>query len=146
MMTNMPTVRPMRNVAWPMGRDAHGRFLPGGPGRPVGERNRMSAQAGRWLLTDFGDHRDELLPRMRRWFLPQYLQLIGRMLPREVDIAEDAAGAGEPALSDLGPAELAALVSAAKAALAQLAAGGEGEAAAPETAAEAAAADTQDGG
>ncbi len=125
---------PTRNEAWPMGRDAQGRFLAGGPGRPVGSRNRMSAQAGRWLLSDFGDHRHELLPRMRRWFLPQYLALIGRMLPREVDV-EGGDGAGD--LAELGPEQLAALVVEASAMLRRVA-GMPGAAEAAE--------DTQDGG
>jgi hypothetical protein len=133
--SNLPTAAaPMRNEAWPMGRDAQGRFLAGGPGRPMGSRNRMSAQAGRWLLSDFGDHRHELLPRMRRWFLPQYLALIGRMLPREVDME---GGDGAPDLAELGPEQLAALVVEASAMLRRVAAREGGTA-------EADAADTQD--
>jgi hypothetical protein len=58
----------------------------------------------RALLKDFEAHQDELMPRLRRWFLPQYLQLIGRLLPKNgteggVDDAELAAL--EEALAEL---------------------------------------------
>jgi hypothetical protein len=136
---------PVANQAWPMGRDAQGRFLAGGPGRPVGARGRMSAQAGRWLLSDFGDHRDELLPRMRRWFLPQYLQLIGRMLPREVDVEDgDAAAAPVLDLGQLGVEELLELMDGARAALEQHVAAARAAARAEMAADGTAATDTQD--
>jgi len=64
-------------------RDANGRFAPGGSGRPRGTRNRVSAQAAREILADFRENKGEVLPRSRRWFLPQYLSLIGRLLPRQ---------------------------------------------------------------
>ncbi|HEY1751529.1 MAG TPA: hypothetical protein VGG29_09710 [Caulobacteraceae bacterium] len=64
-------------------RDAGGRFAPGGPGRPVGTRNRVSARVARMILRDFEANAEEMLPRVRRWFAPQYLQLVGRLLPRD---------------------------------------------------------------
>jgi hypothetical protein len=36
----------------------------------------------RYVLRDFETKQDELLTRMQRWFLPQYMQLIGRLLPK----------------------------------------------------------------
>lgn len=63
-------------------RDANGRFLPGAPGRQPGQRNLLSGRVARAILRDFQAYEDELLPRMRRWFLPQYMQLIAKLLPK----------------------------------------------------------------
>ncbi|HXQ13269.1 MAG TPA: hypothetical protein VN814_01450 [Caulobacteraceae bacterium] len=43
----------------------------------------MSKRVARAILADFEVNQDELLPRSRRWFLPQYLSLIARLLPRQ---------------------------------------------------------------
>ena len=50
------------------------------------------------LLRNFEANQDELVARMQRWFLPQYMQLIGRLLLKgglegadELDAAEVAA-------------------------------------------------------
>jgi len=47
-------------------RDAQPRFQASGARDPEGFRGEP----------------DELLPRLRRWFLPQYLTLVARLLPR----------------------------------------------------------------
>ena len=75
----------------PPTRDARGRFAAGNPGRPFGTRNRVSARVARAILADFEAHQVELLVRMRRWFLPQYAQMVSRLLPRD--------GEGEAALA-----------------------------------------------
>ena len=77
------------NGSPPSGRDAHGRFAAGNPGRPFGTRNRVSARVARALLADFEENQLELLGRMRRWFLPQYLQMISRLLPRDGEGGDD---------------------------------------------------------
>jgi hypothetical protein len=69
-------------------RDENGRFARGNPGRPVGSRNRVSARVARMILSDFETNAEVMLPRVRRWFLPQYLQLVGRLLPRDPEGAE----------------------------------------------------------
>ena len=66
----------------PVARDAHGRFAAGNPGRPFGTRNRVSKRVARAILRDFETNQDDLLPRLRRWFLPQYVQIVSRLLPR----------------------------------------------------------------
>jgi hypothetical protein len=79
----------------------------------------------RLILRDFEAHQDELSPRLRRWFLPQYLQLVGRLLPRELaEGAEDGGGAGEggpgalaAAADELSAAELARMLAEARALL-----------------------------
>ena len=63
------------------------------------------------LLRNFEANQDELVARMQRWFLPQYMQLIGKLL-----LKGGAEGADE-----LEAAEVEAL----KAALAAREAGGE---------------------
>ncbi|HZZ88158.1 MAG TPA: hypothetical protein VFE13_07460 [Caulobacteraceae bacterium] len=86
----------------PSGRDAHGRFAAGNTGRPRGARNLISARAARTVLRDFEAHQEDLLVRMRRWFLPQYMQMVGRLMPR--------AGEEGVALEALREAEAAAML------------------------------------
>jgi len=84
-------------------RDANGRFAPGTCGRPFGARGHASARTARLLLRDFEAHSAELLPRLRQWFLPQYIQLIVRLLPRPTE-------APGSELDDLTDAELATVL------------------------------------
>ncbi len=107
-------------------RDAGGRFLPGAPGRQLGQRNLLSGQVARRLLRDFDVDADVLLPRLKRWFLPQYIQLIAKLLPKNgsegvaaADLAAALAGAGEMDAA----ARVAALREALAAAEAEAAAG-----------------------
>ena len=64
------------------GRDAQGRFAAGNKGRPFGSRNRVSKRVARAILADFEAHQDEILPKLRRWWTPQYVSLVARLLPR----------------------------------------------------------------
>src|ERR1700761_1591703 len=64
-------------------REAGGRFAPGNAGRRLGSRNRVSKRVALAILDDFEANQGDLLMRTRRWFLPQYMQLIGRLLPRQ---------------------------------------------------------------
>jgi hypothetical protein len=109
-------------------RDLNGRFMRGNAGRPVGARNRVSGRVARLILRDFEAHQDELLPRMRRWFLPQYLQLVGRLLPRELAEGGEDGGAAEAlsAADELSAAELARMLAEAHAATAREGADGQG--------------------
>jgi hypothetical protein len=100
----------------PIPRDVNGRFTPGGPGRPFGSRNRASKRAARAILRDFEDNQGEVLVRLRRWFLPQYAQLVARLLPRQTE-------AGGPELDELDEAEAARLIGDMRAALARIDAG-----------------------
>jgi hypothetical protein len=72
-------------------RDANGRFAPGNPGRRPGAVGRASARVSRAILADFEGNQAELLPRLREWFMPQYVALVSRLLPRPE--GEGAAGA-----------------------------------------------------
>ena len=111
-------------------RDRSGRFAAGNPGRPFGSRNRMSKRLARKILMDCEAELHELLPRMRRFFLPQYVGLVARLLPKvneaggvdldgsdEVEIASvisevraalDMVERGEATLEDLEAAMLGA--------------------------------------
>ena len=89
-------------------RDAHGRFAPGNPGRAFGSRNRISKRVARAILRDFEATQDEVLATLKRWYVPQYVSLLARLLPR----AEE--GADGPELDELGAAETARLVGAAR--------------------------------
>jgi hypothetical protein len=100
----------------PIPRDAGGRFAAGGAGRPFGSRNRASKRAARAILQDFEDNQAEVLVRMRRWFLPQYAQLVARLLPRQSE-------AGGAELDELDAAEAARLIGDMRAALARIDAG-----------------------
>ena len=73
----------------PQGRDAHGRFTAGNAGRPFGSRNRVSKRVARAILADFEAHQDDILAKLRRWYAPQYVSLVSRLLPR---INESGAG------------------------------------------------------
>ena len=101
----------------PSGRDASGRFAAGNPGRPFGSRNRVSKRVARAILKDFEVNQHWVLPRLRLWFMPQYIGLLSRLLPRvsetggmEVDGMPDAT-------------ELAEVVAAVRAALDRVEAG-----------------------
>jgi hypothetical protein len=101
-----------------MPRGADGRFLPGGPGRRPGAVGKASARVSRAILADFETNQDELLPRLREWFLPQYVALIGRLLPRPDG---EAAAVGAPADAAALAADIAALRAALAAAEAEAA-------------------------
>ena len=111
-------------------RDAHGRFMPGNPGRRFGAVGKASARVSRAILADFESHQDELLPRLRRWFMPQYVSLVSRLLARPAGEGEGSVGAaGLTPASD--PAELGREIAAMRAMLAAM----EAEAAASDAAA-----------
>ena len=61
----------------------------------------------RQLLRNFEANQDELVARMQRWHLPQFMQLMVRLLVK---------GGGEGALDELDVAELTAALKAALAA------------------------------
>lgn len=72
---------PLRRPALP--RDAQGRFLAGGPGRPLGARNRISRRIGLALLRHYEGNEPEILSRlMNLSHFPIFMRLVGRMLPQ----------------------------------------------------------------
>ena len=102
-------------------RDANGRFMPGCPGRRFGAVGKASARAARAILADFEDHQDDLLPRLRDWFVPQYVALVSRLLPRPEGDAMSAAAPSDPAALAAEIAALRAALAAAEAEAAALA-------------------------
>jgi hypothetical protein len=101
----------------PVVRDGRGRFVAGNPGRPFGSRNRVSKRVARAILRDFEAEQHELLPRLRKWFLPQYVSLVARLLPR---VNESGDGVD---LDAEGEVETASMVAALRAALDRVEAG-----------------------
>jgi hypothetical protein len=63
--------------------DANGRFARGNPGRRKGSRNRMTNQLALGLLDDMTLNEAANIEKMRRWYFPQYVQLMARFIPRE---------------------------------------------------------------
>ena len=96
-----PAIRPSAFPVCP--RDANGRFLPGAPGRQPGQRNLISGRVARYWLRNFETRQDELLARMQRWWLPQYMRMTVQLLPKNgtEGIATEAGG-------ELNAAELVA--------------------------------------
>ena len=110
-MTDMTTSQP------PVPRDSHGRFAAGNPGRAFGSRNRVSKRVARAILADFEAHQDDVLAKLRRWYAPQYVSLVARLLPR---VNESGAGVE---LDALDAAETQGIAAALRAALERLEAG-----------------------
>jgi hypothetical protein len=104
----------------PAVRDGRGRFAAGNAGRLFGTRNRVSKRVARAILKDFEANQEELLPRLRRWFLPQYLTLVARLLPR---VSEAGGAEMDAPVETLGEVERVALISAVREALARVEAG-----------------------
>ena len=90
----------------PMARDASGRFAVGGSGRPVGARGRVSARVAQAILDHFEANQVTTLDRSARWYLPQYLQIISKLISRETPAA------GGPNLRALERAEALARIAA----------------------------------
>ncbi|HEY2708631.1 MAG TPA: hypothetical protein VGI95_11325 [Caulobacteraceae bacterium] len=101
----------------PVPRDAHGRFAPGNPGRPLGARNRLSGRIARSILKDFEASQDQVLAKLKRWYVPQYVALLARLLPRAAE------GADGPDLDALDDAEKARVLDAARTMIARIDAG-----------------------
>jgi hypothetical protein len=96
----------------PAGRDSGGRFAAGNPGRPRGSRNRAASRLAGALLDDFAANELETIARLRLYYFPDYVRLLGRFLPRA------GSEALRPDFASYAPAETAAVVAAAREALA----------------------------
>lgn len=104
-------------------RGANGRFLPGNPGRAFGSRNRISKRIARSILLNFEADQAATLAKLKRWYVPQYVALLTRLLPR-VNEGPGGAELDEPGdLEDLGEAERARVVGEARAILDRIEAG-----------------------
>jgi hypothetical protein len=70
------------------GRDALGRFAAGNPGRARGSRNRVAGQVVAAVLDDFQRNEADNFRRLRRWYFPDYIRMVSRLLPRPGPEAE----------------------------------------------------------
>jgi hypothetical protein len=82
---------PMDDTAQPA-RYPNGRFGPGNPGRPLGARNRKPQRLANAILEHFQEHQEAVLQRLNERFFPEYVRLIGRLLPKQVDFAAPRIG------------------------------------------------------
>ena len=98
-------------------RDENGRFLPGNPGRAFGSRNRISKRIARSILLNFEADQEATLEKLKRWYVPQYVALLARLLPRVSEGAESAE------LDAPGDADTARVISEARAVLDRIEAG-----------------------
>jgi hypothetical protein len=98
-------------------RSANGRFAPGHPGRRFGSRNRLSGRIARAILKDFETSQDDMLAKLKRWYVPQYVALLARLLPKA---GEEAGG---PVLDQLDDGARAGVVAAIRAMLDRIDAG-----------------------
>jgi hypothetical protein len=81
-------------------RYGNGRFGPGNPGRRPGSRNHASRRTAMLVLQHFERNRDKILDHMALSYTPAYGALIGRLLPRQVELSTSR-------LDELTEAELA---------------------------------------
>ena len=98
-------------------RDENGRFLPGNPGRAFGSRNRISKRIARGILLNFEAEQEVTLAKLKRFYVPQYVALLARLLPR---VSE---GADSPELDAPDDVETAKVVGQARAILDRIEAG-----------------------
>jgi hypothetical protein len=94
-------------------------FQPGNPGRPKGSRNKLSEAFVAAVYDDFQEHGVKAIEEMRLADPGAYVRVIASLMPKQVEIKEDAFG-------DLSDEQLAAIVTAARASLEIPGAGGSG--------------------
>jgi hypothetical protein len=99
-------------------RYSNGRFGPGNPGRPKSSRNRQGGQIADALLAHFLANQDEMLEKLTRFFFPEYVRLLARLLPRGPAADDDCLD-----LDDLPPEAAADLLADATRLLGQIKAG-----------------------
>lgn len=68
-------------------RYSDGRFGPGNPGRRPGSRNTASHRMVLGVLEHFERNRDTILDRLGKQYTPAYAGLLGRLAPRQVELA-----------------------------------------------------------
>jgi hypothetical protein len=88
----------------PFVRKSNGQFATGwrgGPGRPLGMRNRLSETALAALGADFAEHGPDVIKQVRETKPHVYLQIVASLLPRQLQVERSSP------LADLSDEELA---------------------------------------
>jgi hypothetical protein len=101
--TNLGRFAPGNAWAWKPGN-------PGGPGRPIGLRNKVTTDFLTALSEDFARHGMKAIQRMRNAKPHVYVQVIASLLPKQVQIEDKP-------FDGLGDTDLATIILAAQAAL-----------------------------
>lgn len=79
------------------------RFQPGNPGRPKGSRNKLGEAFIQALHDSFQQHGVETIETVRTERPHEYLKVVASLLPKQIEIKEDAFG-------DLTDDQLAAII------------------------------------
>src|SRR5262245_44126409 len=75
-----------RGLAVTVARNSQGRFAlgnPGGPGRAVGSRNKLTEDFLAKLQADFAEHGVSVIERVRREMPHRYLECVADLVPRQ---------------------------------------------------------------
>jgi hypothetical protein len=89
-------------------RYADGRFGPGNPGRRRGSRNQVSHRIIMGILEHFESQRERILNAIIFESASAYVALLGRLLPRQIDVAPSD-------FDDFSDADLATMIARARA-------------------------------
>ena len=71
----------------------HTQFKPGNSGRPKGSRNKLGEAFLNALHDDFKDHGIEAIVKVREEKPDAYMKVIASILPKEIDIGDNAVSA-----------------------------------------------------
>lgn len=76
-------------------RDEAGKFIvpPKSPGRPKGSRNKLGEAFLNALHDDFKDHGAEAIVKVREEKPDAYMKVIASILPKEIDLGDNAVSA-----------------------------------------------------
>src|SRR6188472_1267732 len=84
MAANSTAVSPAERIAEYRYKPGH----PGGPGRPVGSRNRLNELAAKLLLEDFTEHGAATIARVRQTKPEVYLAAVVALMPKQAQKIE----------------------------------------------------------
>ena len=66
---------------------------PGGPGRPIGSRNKLSERFLAKLAKDFKQHGSEVIQEVRERYPDRYMSIVATLIPKEFQLDIKAEGA-----------------------------------------------------
>ncbi len=69
-------------------RNPGGRFGAGNSGRPRGARNRAAGRVAQLILEDFEANQGDILGRLRKHYLREYVGVVTGLIPQQIEIIE----------------------------------------------------------